>query len=173
MGSLKMIKSFTKAFTLAAAAPLAAALLATSALADGVGIVAEQDSEVAAGRLPAEWEEGLAPALEALWRVLFRLPSWDPLDGWRGADAVGASPFPSGCLLVFLLLVRLPEGAWASPAALEGWLAERHPYWANEDLPPSRRRPWVESFLLGLAYELEAARPWAHRWPPVSVERMG
>ena len=36
MGSLTMIKSFTKALVLATAAPLAAAFLATSALADGV-----------------------------------------------------------------------------------------------------------------------------------------
>jgi hypothetical protein len=141
--------------------------LLTCALADGLGIVAEQDSEVAAGRLPTEWEEGLAAALEALWRTLFRLHSWDPLNGWRGSEPIGAGPFPSACLLVFLLLARLPEGAWASPAALEAWLGEHHPYWANEDLPPSRQRPWVETFLLGLAYPLrlvQAARPEGQGW---------
>jgi hypothetical protein len=141
--------------------------LLACALADRLGIVAEQDSEVAVGRLPAEWEEGLAPALEALWCVLFRLHSWDPLNGWRGSEPIGAGPFPSACLLVFLLLARLSEGAWASPAALEAWLDEHHPYWANEDLPPSRQRPWVETFLLGLAYPLrlvQAARPEGQGW---------
>jgi amidase len=33
-------------------------------------------------------------------------------------------------------------------------------------------RPGEEALLFALAEQLEAARPWADRWPPVSVSRL-
>src|SRR5262249_62139939 len=48
-----------------------------------------------------------------------------------------------------------PAGAWLRPAAVEDWVYAHHPYWAeDESLRPSRRKPWLETFLLGVAYPL-------------------
>jgi hypothetical protein len=124
------------------------------ALGERAGVVQVADGEVRAAALPAAWGEGLAPSLEALYADLPRLRSWNPLDGWRGGEAVPGNPFPSACLLALLLLARLPEGRFARPADVEAWLTEHHPYWTNEATRPSRRQPWVEAFLLGVAYQL-------------------
>jgi len=53
-----------------------------------------------------------------------------------------------------LLLARLPEEAWVRPESLEQWIMCQHPYWTNESLRPSRQKPWLKTFLLGLAYPL-------------------
>jgi hypothetical protein len=131
------------------------------ALAELEGVVREAEGELRAGDLPATWEAGLPAALESLWSHLPRLASWAPLGGWRGRSEPAGNPFPSAYLLAFLLLARLPEGAWARVEALEAWLQLEHPYWNNESLRPSRLRPWLETFLLGVAYPLrlvQAAR---------------
>jgi hypothetical protein len=123
-------------------------------LAEWLGIVREEDSEVRAASLPtALWEQGLAPSLEAFWSLLPRITTWDPWVGWRDIDTPGASPFPSANLLLFLLLARAPEEAWLAPGDLERWLSEHHPYWKGEGTP-YRQGPWVETFLLGFAYPL-------------------
>ncbi len=124
------------------------------ALAELEGIVREVDGELRAGALPASWEVGLAPTLESLWAHLPRINSWGPLEGWRGGAEVAGNPYPSAYLLAFLLLAQLPEGGWARVEALEAWLRLHHPYWSNESLRPSRQKPWVETFLLGVAYHL-------------------
>ena len=123
-------------------------------LAEREGILHETEGEVRAGTLPAAWELGLGPALESLWSQLPRLRAWNPLDGWRGGEPPAGNPFPSAYLLAFLLLARAPQDAWVRPAAIETWLNEQHPYWADESRRPSRRGPWVETFLLGVAYHL-------------------
>ncbi len=124
-----------------------------AALAELEGIVAGAEGEVRAGTLPSAWDDGLAAALRALWVNLFRLRTWNPLDGWCGEETAG-NPFPSAYLLAFLLLDRLPADAWARPAALEDWVTASHPYWHAEDLRPSRQKPWLEALLLGFAYHL-------------------
>ncbi len=124
------------------------------ALAERAGIVRAAEGEVTAAALPAAWGEGLAETLEALYADLPRLRAWNPLDGWRGGEAAPGNPFPSACLLALLLLARMPEEASVGPAAVEEWLTEHHPYWANEATRPSRRGPWLENFLLGVAYHL-------------------
>ena len=123
-------------------------------LAERVGVLREAEGEVRVGSLPAEWEAGLAPSLEALWSQLPRLRAWNPIDGWRGGEQPAGNPFPSAYLLAFLLLARLPADAWIGPDAVEAWLNEHHPYWKDEFLRPSRREPWMETFLLGVAYPL-------------------
>lgn len=138
----------------------------TAELAEMEGILQETDSELRGGKLPAAWEADGRAALEALWADLPRLRAWNPLDGWR-ADAPAGNPFPSAGLLAFMLLARLPEGAAVRPATLEAWLLEHHPYWQNESLRPSRQQPWLEAFLLGVAYHLrvvQAAKDTAGGW---------
>ncbi len=117
-------------------------------------MVEDVDGELRAGALPAAWDKGLAAALESLWADLPRLSVWNPLDGWRGGEAPPGNPFPSAYLLAFLLLARLPEDAWVRPETVGSWLFEQHPYWTSESLRPSRQQPWLETFLLGVAYQL-------------------
>jgi hypothetical protein len=133
----------------------------TIALAELEGMAEDVEGELRAAALPAAWDKGLAAALESLWTDLPRLSVWNPLDGWRGGETPAGNPFPSAYLLVFLLLARLPEGASVRPETLEQWIVEQHPYWTNESLRPSRQKPWLETFLLGVAYQLrfvQAAR---------------
>jgi amidase len=48
-------------------------------------------------------------------------------------------------------------------------------YWSEGGLPLGSHfaaRRGAEGVLLALAYELEAARPWADRWAPFSFPRL-
>jgi hypothetical protein len=127
------------------------------ALTELAGVVRVEDAEVRAGALPAAWEAGLGAALEGLYAALPRLTSWGPREGWRGDGAPG-NPFPSAYLLAFLLLARLPEGAWVRPDVLQAWLLEHHPYWKGESVRPSQQQPWLGTFLLGVAYHLRVVQ---------------
>jgi hypothetical protein len=69
-----------------------------------------------------------------------------------------------------LLLASLPDNAWASPQAIEDWLAARHPAWKG-------KKPatiGVAAFLLGIAYSLrlvqanKAAGGWVIRCTPLA-----
>jgi hypothetical protein len=124
------------------------------ALAEREGIVEDADGEFRAGRLPAAWDKDVASALESLWLDLPQIATWNPLDGWRGGEAPAGNPFASAYLLAFLLLTRLPENGWVRPQTIEQWIVAQHPYWTSESLRPSRQRPWLEAFLLGVAYHL-------------------
>ncbi|HVS36015.1 MAG TPA: helicase-associated domain-containing protein [Gemmataceae bacterium] len=126
----------------------------TAVLAERVGVLREVEGDVCVGSLPGEWDTGLAPSLEAIWSQLPRLRAWNPIDGWRGGETPAGNPFPSAYLLAFLLLARAPADAWIDPEAVEKWLNAHHPYWKDEFLRPSRREPWVQTFLLGAAYPL-------------------
>ena len=125
-----------------------------AAVADLEGILREVDGELHAGVLPPSWEAGLPQALESLFITLPLWRGWTPLDGWKGAEEMVGNPFPSGCLLALLLLSRLPENGWVRPEAVEAWLTAQHPYWTNESLRPSRQKPWLATFLLGVAFPL-------------------
>jgi hypothetical protein len=143
-----------------------AAFLAV-ALAEQEGILADIEGELRAGSLPAAWDRSLAAALESLWTDLSRLSGWNPLDGWRGGELQSGNPFPSAYLLTLLLLARLPEGASVRPETIEEWINSQHPYWTNDSLRPSRQKPWLETFLLGVAYQLrlvQAARDEDGAW---------
>jgi hypothetical protein len=124
-----------------------------AAWAELQGILRDVEGEQRAADLPPVWEEGLGAALEGLFADLPRLRSWNALDGYRD-EPVAGNPFASAYLLAFLLLGRLSADSWARPEALESWLQEHHPYWTNESLRPSRQQPWLERFLLGVAYHL-------------------
>jgi hypothetical protein len=128
-----------------------AGLLAV-ALAESEGLVQEQDGELrAVPTLPPAWNQGLTATLESLWASLPHLETWNALDGWRVGQP-GTNPYPSACLLAFLLLARLPAGSWADPAEVEQWLMAHHPYWSGEAVRPSRLRSWLPAFLLGFAF---------------------
>ncbi len=139
----------------------------TVALAELEGILAQDDTELHAGELPAAWDNGLAATLESLWADLPRLQTWNPQDGWRGGESMTGNPFPSAYLLALLLLARAPEGVWLRPADLEQWLADHHPYWTGEAVRPSQKKPWLVTFLLGVAYHLrmvQAAKDETGEW---------
>ncbi len=125
-----------------------------AALSERVDVLRETEGEVRGVSLPAEWGAGLSPSLEALWAQLPRLRAWSPIDGWRGGEQPAGNPFPSAYLLAFLLLARLPGDSWVAPDAVEAWIHAHHPYWKEEFIRPSRREPWAETFLLGVAYPL-------------------
>jgi hypothetical protein len=133
------------------------AALLTVALAELEGVLERGDGELRAAKLPSPWDEGLLPSLESLWTALPQLCAWNPLDGWRASTEVG-NPYPSACLLAFLLLAQLPDGKWTHPATVEAWIKERHPYWQGEEVRPSRLRAWMHTFLLGLAFPLRFAQ---------------
>ena len=124
------------------------------ALAEAEGIVRDSDGELTAVPLPASWEDGLPPVLVSLCAALFRMESWDPLDGFRMAEPGAGNPYPSAYLLLLALLARQPDAVFVSCDDMETWLMEHHPYWAQEAVRPSRRRNWVAAFVLGLLYPL-------------------
>jgi hypothetical protein len=127
-------------------------------LAEQVGVARETDGEVRAGSLPHEWDEGLCPALASLFAGLFRLRGWTPLDGWKSAEEMVGNPFPSAYVLSLLLLAKLPENGWARVKDVEDWLLAHHPYWTQENLRPSRQRPWMATFLLGVCHPLRVVQ---------------
>jgi hypothetical protein len=152
--------------------------LLTVALARKLGVLEVDQTELRAGTLPAAWDDGLLPALAAIWEALPSLDAWNPQDGWK-PGAADASPYPSAYLLLFLLLSRLPADGWARPADLQEWISAHHPFWHGTAHPP--RRPaansrgarkeietgWVHAFLLGFAYQLrlvQAAKDTAGAW---------
>jgi hypothetical protein len=139
----------------------------TAALGELEGVVRQAEGELRAGELPAAWDAGLAATLEALWADLARLQSWNPQDGWRGGEPTAGNPFPSAYLLAFLLLARAPEGVWLRPGDLEQWITEHHPFWTGDAVRPSQRKPWLLTFLLGVAFHLrvvQAAKDEAGDW---------
>ena len=145
-----------------------------AALAERQGFLQETDGELRAAELPTAWESGLWPMLEQFWSELWRLVRWNPLDGWRSETLVG-NPYASAYLLTFLLLTRLPEPGWMRPELLQNWLLRHHPWWMGDSLRPSQQEPWLETFLLGVAYHLrlvQAARAadggWLVRLTPIA-----
>jgi hypothetical protein len=154
-----------------------------TALAHLEGILQEADGELRAGNLPASWDEGLPQALDTLFGDLFAVRGWTPLEGWKGVGAgalsgpdVIGNPFPSAYLLALLLLAKLPENAWVKAESVENWLMAQHPYWTNESARPSRLAPWLETFLLGVAFPLrlvQATRDSAGGLHQVRLSPMG
>lgn len=127
--------------------------LLVAALAEKQGLIHEVEGELQACLLPSDTNIGLWTLLEGFWSELWRLQRWNPLEGWRG-DTLSGNPFASAYLLTFHLLARLPDGNWMRPEILQKWLLRNHPWWSGEKLRPSQLKPWLETFLLGLAYHL-------------------
>jgi len=140
--------------TLLAATPDAPATildigLFTVGLALAVGLLHEEDAELAARETSMAWRGPLAGLLLELWAGLPNVEGWSPETGWR-ADANAAGPYASAQLLTLMLLSRLREGSWARVTAIEAWLHEHHPYWKGGKAKPAG----ITAFLLGVAYLL-------------------
>ena len=124
--------------------------------ANAAGLLDEKDGELHAGPFPERWGSQLGPALADLWAGLTAVEGWDPLAGYAPSDD-GLSTLPSAGLLAVLLVARVPAGGWADSRAIAEWLWEHHPAWGgalSPDAQKVRGLPWVEAFLLGVAYPL-------------------
>jgi hypothetical protein len=123
------------------------------ALARQIGLLRDEDGALAAGDWPAAWQDGLGPALASLWPAITASPAWDPVRGWIGSDAAGENPYPPLLLLSLLLLSRVSDGGWVRPAAVQTWVAQRHPFWAGRTFPAGED-DWATPLLCGLAFGL-------------------
>ncbi|MBI2805137.1 MAG: hypothetical protein HYX68_09170 [Planctomycetes bacterium] len=122
----------------------------TAALATSAGMLREEDAELRAGDWPADWKSPLPHAVLRCWHALHEVRAWNPGQGYV-VEAARGNPYPAAYLLSLLLLSRLADDEWASPQAIEEWIAARHPYWAG-----SKRTDeiGIAAFLLGIAYSL-------------------
>jgi hypothetical protein len=148
------------------------ALLAV-ALALREGVLREDDGELRAGAFPVAWEDGMQTTLAGLWSGLLHLEGWNAEKGWNVAPTPG-NPQPSAQLLALLLLSKLPAGSWARPLAVEQWVLDRHPFWAQKGQPSrdgdtrsKSSSAGLTTFLLGLAFHLrllQAAKDEQGEW---------
>ncbi len=121
--------------------------------AAAAGFLAQRDDELHAGPDPLP-NEPLFETLADLTAALFAVETWDPLTGISGTPVL-LPPFPSASVLSLLLLSSAT--AWVEPAAVATWLWEHHPSWQGvltKDAQKESGRPWVEAYLLGVAYPL-------------------
>jgi hypothetical protein len=123
------------------------------ALAEAVGVLQDDASELRPARIPAEWEEGLTAASVKIWMWLPQIDTWRPDVGWIPSRP-SPNPFPAAYLLCFALLAQLKSEQWANPEEIEEWIVKHHPFWSQDGLQPSRRKSWLPTFLLGLAFPL-------------------
>ena len=140
--------------------------LMTVMLGRDEGLLDAEGDELRAGSLPPTWDQDLSSTLGSLFANLPMLDAWNPLDGW-GASPSACLPYASAYLLLLLLLNGIPENAWVHPKELEDRLLELHPYWSGAKSRPTARQSWVQTFLLGLAYQLrilQAAKNSAGDW---------
>lgn len=137
--------------------------LFTVALALAEGVLRDEEGELrVAAAFPPAWDAGIWPALASLWAALPQVDGWNPATGWQ-AEATPANPYPSAILLALLLLTRLPENGWASPDAIEEWIARHHPFWMQGRASAGRTAGkssatassiGVAAFLRGIAFPL-------------------
>ena len=117
------------------------------------GLLVQREDELHAGPEPLPTEP-LYETLADLTAALFGVETWDPLTG-TGGTPVLLPPFPSAGVLSLLLLAS--AGGWVEPAAVATWLWEHHPSWQGvltREAQKESGRPWVEAYLLGVAYPL-------------------
>jgi hypothetical protein len=119
------------------------------ALASASGLLQQREAELHAGEFPSAWKGPLSLLLSDFWTALLKVRPWNPLKG-HAAGAEPGNPYPAAYFMALLLLSRLPEESWATPGAVEEWIATRHPYWQSRYGDPLG----LPTFLLGVAYSL-------------------
>ncbi|MBI3407296.1 MAG: helicase-associated domain-containing protein, partial [Planctomycetes bacterium] len=141
----------------------------TMLLGSAIGVLGDSNGDLKAGEFPGSWREGLPKAVASIWSVLPVLENWNAVYALDAQHSPG-NPYPSAHLLALLLLGRLPDGAFASPQAIERWIVERHPYWSaptldanGQPIAPARRsgknaptsqERGIARFILGIAHPL-------------------
>lgn len=120
-----------------------------AALASASGLLHADQAELRGGDWSAAWKHALPALLTDLWTALVRVTSWNPSAGHAPAEGHG-NPYPAAYLLAMLLLTRLSKHGWATPASIEEWIAQRHPYWLGK----KSTQIGIVPFLLGVAYSL-------------------
>lgn len=127
---------------------------------------------------------GAAPALDV--RSVFEAAARQYLDATSAYDLLltptyATRPWQLGWLSPLLsreeLIARTERAVCYTPIHnVAGCPAMSVPlYWTEDDVPIGSHfaaAPGREDLLLGLAYELERARPWAERWAPYSFVRV-
>jgi hypothetical protein len=124
-------------------------LLAVS-LAVAEGLLTDEDGVLRANTFPDVWQQGLPATIASLWSMLPHVDSWNAEHGWQPPGQAG-NPYPAAYLLGMLLLAKLPQGSWARPDTVAGWVIEHHPYWKDS---AESAIAGVIRFLLGLAFQL-------------------
>ncbi len=124
--------------------------------AKATGVLQAVDIELQATDFPASWNKGWTEALRGLLHGSFGASSWNPQDGWKPqppGEPV-SNPFPSALAIAFALLGSIESGAWISPCVIEAWILGNHPWWSGQGVRPSRRKPFLETWLAGIVWPM-------------------
>jgi len=122
----------------------------------GCGVFELVDTELRPAPFPGNWPASLVGAAAPVLKSCFEPNSWNPQDGWKPPPPGEplANPFPSALALAWAFVARLGSDRWIQPAALERWILGHHPWWSGTGLRPSRKKPFLETWFLGLVWPL-------------------
>lgn len=120
------------------------------------GVFELVDTELRPTQSPTNWQASLVQSAASVLKCCFEPGSWNPQDGWKPPPPGEplSHPFPSVFALAWSLVARLDPKAWIQPGVIEAWVLKRHPWWSGSGLRPSRKKPFLESWLLGIVWPL-------------------
>ena len=125
-------------------------------MAEVVGVFERVDLEVHARGFPDSWDKGKTGALRALLQGSFDQSPWNPQDGWKPqiqGEPI-SNPFPSALAIAWAFLGRMKIDAWISSGIIEAWILKNHPWWSGTGLRPSRKKPFLETWLAGIVWPM-------------------
>ncbi len=124
-------------------------------MAEVVGVFERVDIEVHARSFPESWDKGKTGALRSLLQGSFDRSSWNPQDGWKPqVQGEYSNPFPSALAIAWAFLGTMKPDAWISSAVVEAWILCNHPWWSSTGLRPSRKKPFLETWLAGIIWPM-------------------